>query len=326
MIDVNRAEIREAIQTMRPRPFFGRIMIEFAKADKDVLLVVADSGQACRCKDYIKECPDQFVECGICEQNMISVAAGLAQAGKKPIAFAFAPFASERCFEQIRLDVAYAGTNVIIVGSEAGVSMGTQGVTHYGWDDAGAIRSLAGMTVMQPADNLEMVRCIEAALAMDGPVYIRLSGGKGPVTTIYNEDMEFEIGKAVVHSVGTDANIVAAGSVLKLAMDAAELLKAEGISVGVADMHTFKPIDECAIKEMASSAKLMVTVEEHSVINGLGTAVADVLAANGSGCRLVKIGLPDEYPHRVSPFVDMMKQYNITVEGIAEAIRNGVRK
>lgn len=325
MLDVNNAEMKKLIRTMRPRPFFGRIMIEFAKRDKDILLVVADSGQACRCKDYIAECADQFVECGICEQNMISVAAGLAQSGKKPVAFAFAPFASERCFEQVRLDVAYAGTNVVIVGSEAGVSMGTQGVTHFGWDDAGAIRTLPGMIVMQPADNMELIKCLDAALNIDAPVYIRLSGGKGEVATVYEEDYEFEIGKAIIHSVGTDANVVAAGSVLKLALEAADALKKEGVSVGVTDMHTIKPIDKKTIKTLADRAKLLISVEEHSIVNGLGTSIADVLAADTSGCRLVKLGLPDEYPHRVSPFTDMMKWYGLTSENIANVIRDNVR-
>lgn len=324
MIDVGRAEIKDAIRTMRPRPFFGRIMIEIAKEDKDVLLVTADSGQACRCKDYIKECGEQYVECGICEQNMISVAAGLAQCGKKPVAFAFAPFASERCFEQLRIDVAYAGTNVVIVGSEAGISMGTQGVTHFGWDDMGAVRTLPGMTVLQPADNMALVRCLEAALFFEGPVYLRLSGGKGEVPIIYEKDCRIEIGKAIVHSMGSDVNIIAAGAVLKLALEAAEILRKSGISAGVIDMYTIKPLDEKTIKEAAGEAKLLVTLEEHSIVNGLGSAVADVLAAEGMGCRLIKMGLPDEYPHRVSPFADMLIQYGFTVNDIVKTIRDCV--
>lgn len=303
---------------MKMRPMFGAIMTELVKTRSDVVLVVADSGQACRLSGF-KGHPLRFIDCGIAEQNMVGVAAGLARCGKRPFTFAFAPFASERCFEQIRVDVAYGNLNVIIVGSEGGVGMGTQGVTHFGWEDIGVMRSLPNMTLLCPADNAEFVKCMLAALERGGPTYIRLNGGVPK--PIYLEDYDFRIGKGIVHRTGTMVNIVATGGPVALALEAARELEAAGVSCGVVDLHTLKPFDDELVRDLARKAPLLVTVEEHSVVNGLGTAVADALAQAGLGCRLVKLGLPDQYPATVSPYPEMMEEYGLTTAGLVATVK-----
>lgn len=300
------------------RPMFGKIMNELVKERSDVVLVVADSGRACGISGF-ESAPDRFVDCGIAEQNMVGVAAGLARCGKRPVIFAFAPFACERGFEQIRVDVAYSNQNVVIVGGESGVGMGTQGVTHFGWEDLAVMRSLPNMTVLCPADNAELVQCMRAALAHKGPVYIRMHGGKP--RPIHREEYEFKIGKAITLRDGDDTAIIATGTPVAMALEAADLLAAEGVSCGVVDMHTLKPIDTELISGLAARVPCLVTIEEHSIVNGLGSAVADVLAAVGGGCRLDKMGLPDQYPSTVSPYPDMMREYGLTAPDLAERVR-----
>lgn len=300
------------------RPMFGKVIKELAEKNEDIVLVVADSGRACRC-DGFERCPAQFVDCGIAEQNMTGVAAGLARSGKKPVTFAFAPFASERCFEQVRLDIAYSGLKIVVVGSEGGVGMGTQGVTHFGWEDIAVMSSLPGMTVLCPSDHVAMIRLLERALESDGPVYLRLNGGVPG--RIYDEGETFASGRSVVHREGTDVNFLVTGPLLSEALKASVQLETEGISAGVVDMFSIKPIDEAVIMRLAAKSKMLITVEEHSIVNGMGSMAANVLAEAGSGCRLVKLGLPDEYPHTVSPYKYMLQEYRLTKEDFVSEAR-----
>ena len=317
---MNLAEL--ANRKMKFRPSFGLMMRDLLLSREDVVFLVADSARACRF-ECPESCQDRLVECGIAEQNMIGVAAGLARAGKKPIAFAFSPFACERCFEQVRVDVAYSGLGVVIVGSEGGVGMGTQGVTHYGWEDMAVMRSLPGMTVMDPADHVELYHCLEKALDMNAPVYIRLSGGIP--SPVYLNDCELEIGKAHELRAGTDATIIAVGTMVSVALEAASLLEAKGLSVGVADMWSLKPLDEDFVLKYASSVSAIVTLEEHSVVNGLGSAVADALAQHHSRARLTKLGLPDAYPPSVSPYPVMLEDYGLTAGQVASSVEKAIR-
>lgn len=305
------------------RPMFGRVMKELAEKNQEIVLVVADSGRACRC-DGFEACPDQFVDCGIAEQNMTGVAAGLARCGKRPVTFAFAPFASERCFEQIRLDVAYSQLDIVIVGSEGGVGMGTQGVTHFGWEDMAVMASLPGMKVVCPSDHVSMVRLLEQALEERGPVYLRLNGGIPE--PIYPVDQCFDNRGSILHSEGKDVNFIVTGPLVGEALKAREELEREGISAGVADMFSVKPVDEELILSLAGRAGVLITIEEHSVVNGMGSMVANVMAENECACRLVKLGLPDAYPHRVSPYGDMLRQYGLTKEAFAAAARKALNK
>lgn len=302
---------------MKFRPMFGKVVTELAEKNGEVFLVVADSGRACRIEQF-ENCPGQFIDCGIAEQDMVGVAAGLAHCGKKPITFAFAPFASERCFEQIRLDVAYAQTGVVIVGSEGGVSMGTQGVTHFGFDDIGAMSSLPGMTILCPADHVSMIKCLELAVSCGRPVYLRLNGGVPEA--VYEAHDAFAVGGSVIHSLGDDANILASGPIVTTAKRAALRLEQEGFHIGVIDMYSLKPIDTLAVEQACQSANLVVSLEEHSVVNGLGSRIASEIACRGLGNRLVKLGLPDEYPHHVSPYPVMMRDYGLDEDGIVNSL------
>ncbi len=300
------------------RPMFGNIIKELAEKNKDIVFVVADSARACRC-DGFEKCPEQFVDCGIAEQNMTGVAAGLARGGKKPVTFAFSPFASERCFEQIRVDVAYSELDMVIVGSEGGIGMGTQGVTHFGWEDIAVMSSLPGMTVFCPADHVAMISLLERALETKGPVYLRMNGGVPE--KIYDDRKPFEKGGAVVYEKGTDINFIVSGPLLSEVQKAQKELKEEGISVGVADIFCIKPMDERVVLELAGASKALITVEEHTVVNGMGSMAANILAAHGCGCILKKIGLPDEYPHTVSPYRDMLKEYGFTTRDFVAAAK-----
>ena len=297
---------------------FGNIIRELAEKNKEVVFVVADSGRACRCDGFDK-CPEQFVDCGIAEQNMTGVAAGLARGGKKPVTFAFSPFASERCFEQIRVDVAYSELDMVIVGSEGGIGMGTQGVTHFGWEDIAVMSSLPGMKVFCPADHVAMISLLERALETKGPVYLRLNGGVPE--KIYHDREPFEKGGAVVHEKGTDVNFIVSGPLLSEVQKAQRQLKEEGFSVGVADMFCIKPMDENVVLDFADASKALITVEEHTVVNGMGSMAANILAAHGCRCRLEKIGLPDEYPHTVSPYKDMLEEYHFTARDFVAAAK-----
>lgn len=311
-----------ATRNMKFRPSFGLMMRDLLLAREDVVFLVADSARACRF-ECPQSCQDRVVECGIAEQNMIGVAAGLARAGKKPVVFAFSPFACERCFEQVRVDVAYSGLGVVIVGSEGGVGMGTQGVTHYGWEDLAVMRSLPGMTVMDPADHVELYRCLEIALAMNAPVYIRLSGGVP--RPVYPNGCELIAGKANELRAGTDAAILAVGTMVSVALEAAALLEAKGLSAAVIDMWSLKPLDEECVRRYAASVPAIITLEEHSVVNGLGSAVADVLAQH-SGARLTKLGLPDAYPPGVSPYPVMLEDYGLTAGRVTASVEKAIRK
>ena len=306
-------------RNMKFRPSFGLAMCDLLREYRDAVFLVADSARGCRfkCPEDLK---DRVVECGIAEQNMIGVAAGMARGGKKPVVFAFSPFASERCFEQIKIDAAYSGLNIVIVGSEGGVGLGTQGVTHYGWEDVALMRALPGMTVLCPGDHLEMHKCLRAAFDIPGPVYIRLTGGIP--SPLHDTDYAFEVGKSIELRAGRDACIISSGTMLPVALEAARTLEAEGTSVSVINMHTIKPLDEAAVNDAAQSVPAIITLEEHSIVNGLGSAVADVLAQSSAGVKFRKIGLPDAYPHAVSPYAQMLADYSLTAEGVAQALRS----
>ncbi|MBC5688537.1 transketolase [Mediterraneibacter sp. NSJ-55] len=319
--EINRENVKN--WNIKERPFFGQLVEYIAEQNENVYFVVADSGQACRCCGF-KSAKKRFVECGISEQNMIGVAAGLARNKKKPIAFAFAPFATERCFEQIKVDIAYSGLPVIIVGGDSGVGMGTQGVTHFGWEDIGVMTSLPGITVLSPADNSEMIKCLKAALKANSPVYIRLGGGIPEV--IYEEEYDFQIGKAIELNEGKHLYFIATGTMVPAARKAAGILQKKGIEAGVVDMHTIKPLDTEIIRHCAEKTGAIVTLEEHSIQNGMGSMIANYLMDAEIGCRFLKIGLPDEYPHTVSTYKTFLEIYGLTPQAIADRTKDFLSK
>lgn len=317
MIQINDAAIKE-LSEIGSRGAFGKAMLELGETREDVIVVTADLSDATRVTEFRKRYPEKFLNIGIAEQNMVGVAAGLAIAGKTVFATTFAAFAAMRSCEQVRTDMGYQNANVKIVGADGGIVMGTLGNTHYAVEDISIIRAMPNLVILSPADGLEIIKAAIAASQHRGPVYIRLTGGKNsPI--VYNEDYDFQIGKAVTLKEGRDVTLIATGSMVAVSMKAAELLGNKGIRARVVDMHTIKPIDEEAIKMAVEETGLIVTVEEHSVIGGLGAAVAEVVAGIGRAPKVVRIGLPDKFGP-IGTYEEQMERYGLTVGNIVGTV------
>jgi len=303
------------------RGSFGAAMMEIGAADSNVFVMTADLGDATRVSQFGRAYPDQYLNIGICEQNLVSAAAGMALGGRTVVATTFAAFASMRACEQVRTDMGYMRANVKLVGADAGVVMGTLGNTHYAVEDIGCLRSCPYLTILSPADGVEIVKATFAAVAMEGPVYIRLTGGAG-LPAVYEEDFAYEIGKAVTLREGRDVTLIAAGSMVFYSLEAAKLLAAKGVDARVVDMHTVKPLDEQVIARAVKETGLIVTAEEHNILGGLGAAVAEVVAGIGNAPRQLRIGLPDSFgPIGTYPY--QLKRYGLTAEDIAgQVLRN----
>jgi transketolase len=262
--------------------------------------------------------PDRFFQFGISEQNMVSAAAGLATTGLQPYAATFASFLALLCCEHVRTDVAYTNLPVRLIGHHAGITLGFYGTSHHATEDLAAMRAIAGLTVLAPADSAALGAALRASISHSGPIYFRIGRGRDP--DVYDPSaLELEIGKAIVHSRGSDLNIVAVGSTVHPGLEAAEALRGQGYSVGVIDMHTVKPLDAAAVLDAARAAPLMLSVEEHNVIGGLGGAVAEVLADAGTGTRLARHGMKDEFG-LIGPPTHLYRHYRLDAEGVeAEA-------
>lgn len=288
-------------------------LIEHGRKDKDILVVTSDSRGSASMTDFAKALPNQLVEVGIAEQDLVGISAGLAACGKKPFAASPACFLSMRSIEQIKVDVAYSNTNVKLIGISGGVSYGALGMSHHSLQDIAVMRAIPGMTIILPADKQETKNMMEALLRYDGPAYVRI--GRNPVEDVYeNTDFKYEIGKAIILREGKDLTIIATGETVKLAVDASDTLKAEGISCRVINMHTIKPLDKDAIVKAAKETSGIITVEEHSIFNGLGAAVAEVVVQNNPvPVRIV--GIPDE-PAITGTSSEIFKHYGLSVSNL----------
>lgn len=295
-------------------------IVEERKNGTDICLLSADTSGLDRFKNTF---PDHYYSVGIAEQNMIGVSAGMASEGKCVFATAYASFLTSRAHEFIRQDLGYLQYNVKLVGFSSGVSAGTSGVAHWSIDDLAIMRVIPGMIVLSPADAMEAVKMVSKAAEIKKPVYIKLSGGKNcPI--IYQEDYEFEIGKAIILREGTDVVIVATGLLVKDSLDAAEILQEQGISCTVVNMHTIKPLDGACLEQLYQKHKLVVTVEEHSIIGGLGGAVAEHKADFAASPRLLRLGITDEFK-KTGTRDFILEQYGLTPEGIADSIKNNLK-
>ena len=263
--------------------------------------------------------PDRFFQFGISEKNMVSAAAGLATTGLQPYVATFASFLALLCCEQIRTDVAYPRLPVRLIGHHAGITLGFYGTSHHATEDLAVMRSIAELTVVAPADAPSFVAAIRAGLDHDGPIYFRIGRGRDP--GVYSDgDLDLKLGTAIAHGEGSDLTIVATGSMVHPALAAAAALRERGHSVGVLDMHTVKPLDAEAVIRVAGSSRLLMTVEEHNVLGGLGGAVAEVVAESGAGVRLHRHGIRDEYA-LIGPPTHLYRHYRLDAEGIeAEAL------
>ena len=302
------------------REAYGKALVELA--DKyDFLVLDADLAEATKTCYFKKAHPDRFFDCGIAEGNMMSVAAGIAATGQAVFASSFAMFAAGRAFEQVRNSIGYPHLNVKIGATHAGITVGEDGATHQCNEDFATMRVIPGMTVLCPADAVEARAVVEAALNHNGPVYMRF--GRAPSPVIFDaENYKFEIGKGVVLADGKDVTLVGTGMMTSMALEAREMLKAEGIDAAVINMPTIKPIDAALLKEYAAKTGCMVTAEEHNIIGGLGSAVCEALAES-CPIPVLRVGVEDKFGAS-GKAMEMMKVYGLTPEHIAEKAKLAV--
>ncbi len=297
------------------RESYGEALAELAEKYDDLYVLDADLAAATKTGIFKKKYPERFIDCGIAEANMMGVAAGMAATGKKVFASSFAMFAAGRAFEIVRNSIGYPHLNVKIGATHAGISVGEDGATHQCNEDIALMRTIPGMTVINPADDVEAKAAVAAALEIDGPVYLRFGRLAVPVFND-KETYKFEVGKGVQLREGNDVTIIATGLMVNEALNAADTLKAEGISARVINIHTIKPIDKDIICKAANETGVIVTAEEHSVIGGLGSAVADVVT-ECCPVPVVKVGVNDVFGHS-GPAADLLKEFGLSAENIAE--------
>ena len=296
------------------RDGFGEAIVELGKENKNIVVVDCDIGKSCKSTQFIKELPAQHVNVGIAEQNGAGVAAGLATCGKIPFVVTYAAFGSMRMCEMIRQEICYPKLNVKIACSHGGVTPANDGASHQAIEDMGILRTLPNMTVVMPADYVAAKKLVKAAAAFDGPMYLRFTRDAIPV--IYDESVELEIGKAHLVRDGKDVAIIANGDTVRLAIEAAKVLEGKGISAKVLDMHTIKPIDVAAVTDCIENIGKVVTVEDHNIMNGLGSAVCEIAAELGKG-KVKRVGIQDQYGES-APYERLLAKNGVTVENIVK--------
>lgn len=299
------------------REAYGKALAELANTNENIVVLDADLSKSTKTSEFKAICPERFFNMGIAEANMVSVAAGLSTCGKIPFVSTFAMFAAGRAYEQIRNEIGYPHLNVKIGATHAGISVGEDGATHQCNEDIALMRTIPGMTVINPCDDVEARAAVKAAYEIDGPVYLRFGRLAAPV--LNKEDYKFEVGKGVIMREGKDLTIVATGLMVSSALEAAEKLAQDGIEATVINIHTIKPLDEDLIVESAKATGKVVTVEEHSVIGGLGSAVCDCLSAK-CPTPVTKIGVQDVYGHS-GPAVELLKEFGLDGEGVYKSIK-----
>ena len=302
------------------RESYGMALAELGEK-YDIVVMDADLSKSTKTDTFKKKFPERFINTGIAEGNMLSTAAGLATTGKIVFASSFAMFAAGRAFEQIRNSIGYPHLNVKIGATHAGISVGEDGATHQCLEDMGIMRTIPGMVIINPADHVEAMAAVEAAVKYEGPVYLRF--GRLPVPQIFDENTyKFEIGKGVQLEEGKDATIIATGLMVPYALEARELLKAEGIDAAVVNIHTIKPIDREIIKNAALTTGAIVTAEEHNVNCGLGSAVAEVICEE-CPVPMLRVGTQDVFGKSGKPY-ELLKEYGLSAENIAENVKKAI--
>lgn len=300
------------------RQSYGEALAELGEKNENVVVFDSDLSGATKTSIFAKKFPERFFDMGIAEQDMMSTAAGMSTFGKIPYASTFAVFAAGRAYDQIRNSICYPKMNVKICATHSGVTVGEDGATHQMLEDLGLMRGLPNMTVLCTSDDTETRWAIKEISKIQGPVYVRLCRLATPV--IYDENQKFEIGKAIQIGEGTDATIFATGVVVSEAIKAKEELEKQGINIRVVDVHTIKPIDKEMIVKCAKETKKLISIEDHSIINGLGTAIADVLTEEYP-CKLIKLGVKDEFG-RSGKATELLEHYGLTAKHIVEAVQN----
>lgn len=304
------------------RESYGEALTELAEKYPELVVLDADLAAATKTGIFKKSYPERFFDCGIAEANMMGVAAGLAASGKIPFASTFAMFAAGRAFEIVRNSIGYPGLNVKIGATHAGISVGEDGATHQCNEDIALMRTIPGMTIINPADDVEARAAVEAAILHKGPVYMRFGRLAAPVFNDKNT-YKFELGKGITLREGKDVTIIATGLMVSESLAASEKLKEDGISAGVINIHTIKPIDEEIICNAARNTGMLVTVEEHSIIGGLGSAVAEVVT-ECAPVPVIRIGVNDEFGHS-GPAADLLCEFGLCSDNIVKKVKEVVK-
>ena len=305
------------IKKIATRESYGNALVELGREHADVVVLDADLAGATKTSTFKKEFPDRHFDCGIAEGNMMAVAAGIASMGMVPFASTFAMFAAGRAFEQVRNSIGYPHLNVKIGATHGGISVGEDGASHQCCEDFALMRSIPGMTVICPADDVEARAAVKAAYEFEGPVYLRF--GRSGVPVFHDEDYKFEIGKGEVLQEGNDIAIIATGIMVGEAIKAGEELRGEGINARVINLSTIKPLDEKLVLKAAEECGKIVTCEEHSIIGGLGEAVSSLLSEK-LPTPVRRIGVNDEFGHS-GPAADLLKDFGLSAENIVETVK-----
>jgi transketolase len=301
------------------RNAFAKQITALAQQDPSIVLLSGDIGNRLF-DDFKAKCPARFYNCGVAEANMIGVAAGLAMSGLRPVCYTITPFITYRCMEQIRIDVCYHQAPVIIVGTGAGLSYASLGSTHHSCEEMGMLRLLPGLCVMAPADEFEVRAALKSALKQSRPVYMRI--GKKGEPIVHASEPELVIGKAIVMQPGTDVCLLSSGTILPIALKAAGLLSQGGISTQVVSFHTLKPLDEELLRDVFERFRIVATIEEHSILGGLGTSVAEWLADQSkASARLVRFGTRDEFLHETCEQEEAREYFGLDPAAISTRIQ-----
>jgi len=308
-------------QEVSLRESYGKTLVELGKENPDMVVLDADLSRSTMTQFFAGEFPSRFFDCGIAEQNMVGIAAGLAASGKIPFASTFAVFAPGRCFDQIRMSIAQPGLNVKLVTTHGGISVGEDGTSHHSIEDLSLICSLPGFTVIVPADAIETAQAVRVAATSYGPFYIRLCRPKVPL--VHNQDYRFNLGKAVTMRQGKDATIIAIGLMVSAALEAADNLKREGIDCRVLNISTLKPIDEAAIIRAAETGAI-VTAEEHLEHGGLGSIIAQVIARHYP-VPMEFVAIKDTYAKSGKP-AELLQRYGLTAKDIEQGVRSAIKR
>jgi transketolase len=311
-----------AYADLSTREAYGKVLVELGKEHKDIVVLDADLSSSTMTKYFAAEFPERFIQCGLQEQNMMSIAAGLAATGKIPFASTFAVFAACRCFDQVRVCIAQPKLNVKVVATHGGITVGEDGASHHAIEDLALYCSLPGFNVVVPADAIETVEAVKAAVVTEGPFYIRLGRPKFPA--VYKDGYRFKLGKAVTMREGRGAAIIACGIMVSKALEAADKLASQGVNCRVLNMPTLKPLDESAIVEAASQTGAIVVAEEHLLHGGLGSRVAQVIARE-KPVPMSFIGIDDVYT-KSGKADELLQQQGLTAEAIEQAVKAVVAK
>ncbi len=310
------------MKLMHTREAYGQALVELGEKNPNIVVLEADISTSTKTCYFAREFPERFFNVGVAEQNEIGIAAGLTTTGKIPFVSTYSVFASMKACEQIRTSIAYPRLNVKIAVSHGGLTPGSDGVTHQGTESLGIMRTIPNMAVVMPADAVAVKKAVKAVAEYDGPVYLQFT--RDPLPVIYNDDFYFEIGKSFIIKEGKDITIIALGDMVSKALEAAEKLKLEGIEARVIDMHTIKPIDKEAIIKAAEETKGIVTVEDHNIINGLGSAVAEIIVES----KLVpmeRVGVKDTFAES-GEYGELLNKYGLSTSHIVEAAKRVLKR